>query len=65
MKTNLANDMKERSNNFPMTIVEVVQLLNDYKVPTRHQCNQEPNCNSVAFVWGIGRPEAWKSKIKC
>ncbi len=63
LKTNLVNNMTKGSNNFPKTIIEVVQLLNNYKVPTRHQSNQEPNGNGVAFVQGNRRPAAPKSKI--
>jgi hypothetical protein len=65
LKTNLVNDMMKGSNNFPKTIVEVVRLLNNYKLPMRHQCNQEPNGNGVAFVQGNGRLTAPKSKIEC
>jgi hypothetical protein len=57
--------MTKGSNNFPETIVDVVQLLNNYKVPMRHQHNQEPDGNSVAFVQGDGWPAAPKSEIKC
>ncbi len=57
--------MTKGSNNFPKTIVELVQLLNDYKVPTRHQHNQEHKCNDVAFIQGNGRCLAPKSKIEC
>jgi hypothetical protein len=35
LKTDLTNNMAKGRNDFPKTIVEVVQLLNNYKVPTR------------------------------
>ncbi len=39
LKANLANNMTKGIDSFPKTIIEVVQLLNNYEVPTRHQCN--------------------------
>jgi hypothetical protein len=57
--------MTKGSDNFPKTIVEIVQLFNNYKVTTRHQHNLEPNGNGFAFVQDDGRLAAPKSKIEC
>jgi hypothetical protein len=58
-------DMTKGSNKFPKTIVEVVGLPNNYKVSTRHQRNQQPNFDGIAFVQGDDKLAAPKSKIKC
>jgi hypothetical protein len=56
--------MTKGSNNFPKTI-EVVQFLNNYKVPMRHQFNPGPDCDGVTFGQGNRKLAAPKSKIKC
>jgi hypothetical protein len=65
LKTDLANDIMKGSDNILKTIVGLVELFNNYKVPRRHQCNQEPDGNGVAFVQGNRQLAAPKSKIEC
>jgi hypothetical protein len=56
--------MTKGNSNFRKTIVEVVQLLNDYKVLARHQRNQGPDGNGVVFVHSDGKLAAPKGKIE-
>ena len=35
LKIDLANNMTKGTDNFPKTMVEMMQMLNDYRVPAR------------------------------
>ena len=49
----LANDMTKGTNNYPKTMVETMQMLNDYKVSARQVQRQGQNTQEgVAFVQG-------------
>ncbi len=50
LKTDLANAMMKGQDNFPMTIIKTMRLLNSYKVPARQQLVKDPNNHRVAFV---------------
>ena len=54
LKTDLANDtMTKGLDHFPKTIVDTMRLLNNYKVPARHnRQNRQGDGDSVAFVQG-------------
>ncbi len=50
LKDNLAINMALGQDNYPKTIVEMTQLLNDYRVPPRAQRVPENQVKCVAFV---------------
>jgi hypothetical protein len=66
LKTDLANSMVMRQDNFPKTIVETQCLLNGYKTPPRQQRVTEPENDKIAFVQGrdCSAPPPIRS-IKC
>ncbi len=49
LKNKLSNNMTKGVDNFPKTMVKMLQLMNDYKVLARAQCINE-NSKGVAFV---------------
>ncbi len=49
LKDNLLNNTTKGVDNFPKTMVEMLQLMSNYKVPTRAQCIKE-NSKGVVFV---------------
>jgi hypothetical protein len=50
LKDDLSNDMTKGVDNFPKTLVEVMRLMTDYKVPVRAPHVQEGGSEGVAFI---------------
>ncbi len=48
-KDDLSNNVTKGVDNFPKTMVEMLQLMSDYKVPVRAKCINE-NSEGMAFV---------------
>jgi hypothetical protein len=68
LKTDLANDMTKGLDHFPKTIIKTMHLLNNYKVPAKHQYHCKPGGDGFMFVQGNkpAKAEALpKSDIKC
>ena len=52
LKTDLSNNMTKGMNNFPKTMVNIMHLISNYKVPPRLQHAQPSGNAGVAFVQG-------------
>jgi hypothetical protein len=66
LKIDLVNSMAMGQIQFPMTIVEMQHLLNNYKMPLRRQHVKEPDNDGVSSMQNGGNPVPPKiGTIKC